>query len=191
MDIVGQTSVPELSADSGRIARQVGVLAARAAITDLNALYMMAVDDHDIEGVLACFAPDGSFTRLGGTVSGHAALRDFYVGMMDRYVTTLHVPNSHVVRVGDENSATGVVTGHAELSLAGTLMMAAFRYPDRYRRVDSQWVFQDRSLRFMYVTPFSEMASTFTGPARIRWPEAPPVEADIPEQLPTWRSYRS
>jgi hypothetical protein len=42
----------------------------------------------------------------------------------------------------------------------------------------------------MYVVPFQDMPSAFSGRMRIRWPELPYAEADFPESLPTWTSYR-
>jgi uncharacterized protein (TIGR02246 family) len=190
MDLHAQTTTPDLTGDLDILARQLQQLTDQAAIRDLGALYVMAVDDHDIERVLDCFAPTGTFTRAGTTTSGHAQLRPFYVAMMERYVTTLHTPHSHIVALAGRDAATGLVTGHAELSLDGTLMMAAYRYEDAYVRIGRRWVFRDRSLQFMYVTPFQEMATTFTGTDRIRWPETGFSEADIPERYPTWNTYR-
>jgi uncharacterized protein (TIGR02246 family) len=191
MDFHGQTSTPQLggSGQDGDVARAVQTLLDQQAIRDLGALYSMAVDDHDIERVLDCFAPDGSFTRAGNKVTGHQALRPFYVGMMDRYVTTLHTPHSHVVWIDGPGQAGGTLTGHAELSLEGTLMMAAYRYDDRYAQLDRRWVFASRSLQFMYVVPFQEMATSFTDAKRIRWPQQAYAEADFPETFATWQSY--
>jgi uncharacterized protein (TIGR02246 family) len=190
VELHAQTTTPDLDRDLAALTEHLQKLTDQAAIRDLAALYVMAVDDHDIERVLDCFAPTGSFTRAGVKTTGHDALRTFYVAMMDRYVTTLHTPHSHVIATDDANSATGLSTGHAELSLNGTLMMAAYRYSDRYVRIGRRWVFEDRALRFMYVTPFQDMPTTFTGPARIRWPELPYAEADIPESSSTWTTYR-
>jgi len=69
--------------------------------------------------VVRCFADDGTFTRAGTTYAGHDVLRPFYGSMMERYVTTLHIPNSHVIDVDtDAGTATGLLTGQAELALA-------------------------------------------------------------------------
>jgi uncharacterized protein (TIGR02246 family) len=191
VDLHAQTTTPDLDPDLAALTHQLQRLTDQASIRDLAALYVMAVDDHDIERVLDCFAPTGSFTRAGVKTTGHDALRIFYVAMMDRYVTTLHTPHSHVIAIAidDANSATGLSTGHAELSLNGTLMMAAYRYSDRYVRIGRRWVFEDRELRFMYVTPFEDMPTTFTGSDRIRWPDLPHAEADIPESSPSWTTY--
>src|SRR3954467_413992 len=98
MDLTGCTPTP-LGAAAGEASLQVRELADKAALVNLSVLYSMAVDDHDLDTVVACFAPDGPFPRLGTTVSGHDDLRAFYGSMMDRYVTTLHTPESHVAIV--------------------------------------------------------------------------------------------
>ena len=187
MDVERQTRRPDLSSPDA-LAAHVRVLSDRIAIGDLAALYAMAVDDHDIEGVLTCFAPHGSFTRAGVTSRGTQELRAFYVSMMDRYRTMLHTIHSHVVAV-DGDRATGLLTGHAELGFEGTLMMTAYRYDDDYVCQDGRWVFADRRLRSMYVVPVDAMASSFADTDRIRWPGTDPRAADFPESAPTWATY--
>jgi uncharacterized protein (TIGR02246 family) len=190
MDLVAATTTIDLAKHPEATAAALQGLVDEVAIRNLAALYAMAVDDHDIERVVECFAADGAFTRAGSTVRGRPDLRAFFVKMMDRYVTTLHTPHSHVIAMDGADSATGLTTGHAELSFQGTLMMAAYRYDDDYSRVGGRWVFQTRALKFMYVVPFQDMPSAFSGRMRIRWPESPYAEADFPESLPTWTSYR-
>jgi len=172
--------------------RQVRELADKAALVNLSVLYSMAVDDHDLDTAVACFAPDGTFTRLGTTVRGQEELRTFYGSMMDRYVTTLHTPESHVAVVDvDAGTATGVVNGHGELALGDKLLLAAYRYDDSYVRLDDRWVFAARTIRFMYNVPFEEFGASFSDARRLRVPGTPVAEGDYPESLPTWSTYRS
>ncbi|NJC71869.1 hypothetical protein HC031_19410 [Planosporangium thailandense] len=65
------------------------------------------------------------------TITGHDDLRTFYTWMMDRYVTTLHIPNIHVADV-DTKSVTATGTGQAELERESRLLMAANRYDDAW-----------------------------------------------------------
>jgi hypothetical protein len=114
--------------------RQLRELADKAALVNLSVLYSMAVDDHDLDTVVACFAPAGASPGSAPRSAGTAQLRDFYGSMMDRYVTTLHTPESHVAVVDvDAGTATGVVNGHGELALGDRLLLAAYRYDDRVR----------------------------------------------------------
>jgi hypothetical protein len=190
MDLAGLTSTT-LAASPEEAYLQLRALADRAALVDLSVGYSQAVDDHDLDTVVDCFAPDGSFTRLGTTVRGHAHLRSFYAAMMDRYVTTLHTPETHLAQVDVRaGTATGVVNGHGELALGDRLLLAAYRYDDEYVRLGDRWVFAARSIRFMYNVPFDQMATSFADRRRLRVPDAPVADGDYPETLPTWSTYR-
>jgi len=186
------TTTTILATDETSTRRALRELADKDAIRALGALYSIAVDDHDLATVVRCFADDGSFTRAGTTYAGHPVLREFYAGMMDRYVTTLHIPNSHIIDVDTEaGTATGLLTGQAELALGNQLLMAAYRYDDSYLRLDTgRWVFAARELRFMYNLPVEQMPTGFADARRIRLPGTAPVEGDFPETLPTWSTYR-
>ena len=191
MDLLSAATTTTLAGTPEEAYRQIRELADKAALVNLSVLYSMAVDDHDLDTVVACFAPDGSFTRLGTTVRGHADLRAFYGSMMDRYVTTLHTPESHVAVVDVEaGTATGVVNGHGELALGDKLLLAAYRYDDSYVRLDGRWVFAARTIRFMYNVPAEEMPTSFADARRLRVPGTPIAEGDYPETLPTWSTYR-
>ena len=105
--------------------------------------------------------------------------------MMDRYVTTLHTPESHVAVVDvDAGTATGVVNGHGELALGDQLLLAAYRYDDEYVRLDGRWVFAARTIRFMYNVPFEEMATSFADRRRLRVPGPPSPRATTPRPCP-------
>jgi hypothetical protein len=191
MDLLSAATTTTLAGTPEEAYRQIRELADKAALVNLSVLYSMAVDDHDLDTVVACFAPDGTFTRLGTTVRGHADLRTFYGSMMDRYVTTLHTPESHVAVVDVEaGTATGVVNGHGELALGDKLLLAAYRYDDSYVRLDGRWVFAARTIRFMYNVPAEEMPTSFADARRLRVPGTPIAEGDYPETLPTWSTYR-
>lgn len=191
MDLYRSTST-RLAGTTDDLALAVRALADKDAIRALGVLYSVAVDDHDLDTVVACFAPDGSFSRAGVTYTGRGKLRGFYAGMMDRYVTTLHTPNAHVIEVDTAaGTGTGLLTGHAELALGDRLLMAAYRYDDRYLRDGDRWVFASRELRFMYNVPFEQMPTSFADSRRIRLPGLPCADADYPETLPTWNTYRS
>jgi ketosteroid isomerase-like protein len=191
MDLDLATSTA-LAGSPEELAREVRTLADKDAIRALGALYSVAVDDHDLATVVRCFAPDGSFSRAGTTYAGHEELRPFYASMMDRYVTTLHIPNSHVIEVDSEaGTATGLLTGQAELALGNRLLMAAYRYDDSYVRDRvGRWTFAARELLFMYNVPFEQMPTSFSDRVRIRPPGGPDSEGDYPETLPTWTTHR-
>jgi hypothetical protein len=91
------------------------------------------------------------------------------------------------VRAG---TATGIVNGHGELALGDRLLLAAYRYDDRYVRLGDRWVFAARSIGFRYNVPFEQMATSFAGRKRLRVPGTAVADGDHPETLPTWSTYR-
>jgi ketosteroid isomerase-like protein len=159
-------------------------LVAREAIEDLAVRYAMAVDDRDVDTVLSCFIPDGTFVRRGTETSG-SELRPFWERMMARYGLTVHTVHGHLVTVdAGTATATGVQAGSAELHHAGTLVRASYRYRDRYARLDGRWLFARRELAFAYVLADGEPFPD--GIDRIRWPGTEPEPADYPEVSGPW-----
>lgn len=146
----------------------------RQAIADLAVRYSFAVDDRDLETVLACFAPGATFRRRGTEVTD---LRPFYETMLARYDLTIHTVHGHLVTV-DGATGTGVQAGSAELLREGTMMRAAYRYSDSYVRTESGWQFARRELSFLYTVPDGEPFPS--GPDRIRWPGEAPRRGELP-----------
>jgi hypothetical protein len=167
------------------LAVQVRVLIAQSAIRDLAATYAMAVDDHDLPGVLACFAPSGAFTRAEVTVAGLEGLRAFYVDAMARYDLMVHTPHSQVVTV-DGSRARGVATGHAELWLENEALLTAYRYHDDFVEMEGRWVIAHRRLLTRYAAPLEEVRGAFADGRTVRWPSTVPRAADDLRVSRTW-----
>jgi uncharacterized protein (TIGR02246 family) len=168
------------------IAAQLGRLMDRAELQDLVNRYAMAVDDHDLAAVAGMYTEDACFVRRGRTAAGRAEVLSSLEKSMRRYGPTIHTTHALVISWDDENNARGVATGHAELALHGELMLAAYRYRDRYRREARGWRFAQRELRFIYGGPAAARPAIFAGELRLRWPDEPATAADLPESLPTW-----
>jgi uncharacterized protein (TIGR02246 family) len=184
------TTVPALpDGDPSALAAAVRAQADRQAIHDLCALYARAVDDHDIDALVAMFTDDGVFERRGVAAVGADAVRAAYVASFDTYRTMLHTPHPGVVLLHGDGTASGWSHGHAELATRSSLVLAAYRYEDDYRRVDGRWRFARRSITFTYAVPADRFATDVLGTDRIRWPRTPPEPADHPETAPTWDTY--
>ena len=52
------------------------------AVHTLIERYAWAVDDYDVEGVIACFAPDARFVSADMALEGHEALRSFFASAL-------------------------------------------------------------------------------------------------------------
>ena len=185
------TTVPELAGgDLTVLAAAVRAQADLQAIHDLGALYARAVDDHDIDTLVAMFTPGGVFERRGVAATGADEVRAAYVASFDTYRTMLHTAHPGVVELHGDGTASGWSHGHAELATKSTLVLASYRYEDELRRVDGRWRFARRAITFMYAVPADQMATSFGGVDRIRWPRTAPEAGDYPETSPTWDTYR-
>lgn len=188
-DVTTVTPLPE--GDLAALTAAVRAQADRQAIADLGVLYARAVDDHDLDAVVAMYTGDGVFERRGVAATGPPEIRAAYVASFDTYRTMLHTPHPGVVHLHGDGTASGWSHGHAELATRSTLVLASYRYEDDYRCEGGRWLFARRSITFMYAVPADQMAGSFGSVDRIRWPRTTPEAADYPEGSPTWSSHRA
>lgn len=153
--------------------------------------YSIARDDKDMDTLLASFTPTATFERRGAVVEGLDAIRAFFAASMSRYDWTTHTNDGALFHSIDGDRAGGVVTGHAELVLGGTLHVASYRYRDEYECGEGGWLISRRSLAFLYAMPAGELSTPMAGVMRIRWKGQQPQAADYPESLETWCSEGS
>lgn len=165
---------------------QLRRLTDRAELQDLVNRYAMAVDDHDLASVARMYTADARFIRRGRTAEGREAVLGSLERSMRRYGPMIHTAHTLVITWDDDDHARGAATGHAELALHGDLILAAYRYRDRYRREAEGWRFASRELRFIYGVRAAELSTAFSDELRLRWPDEPRTAADLPETLPTW-----
>jgi hypothetical protein len=121
-------------------------------------------------------------------LEGLPAIRDYYMQRFAGYGVTFHTPHSRIVEFVSPGEATGVVTGHAEMSQDGELMLAAIRYTDRYRKVDGRWQFAERVLGFWYYMKASELPTGFADGLRKHY-RGERLPAELPESLATYRAW--
>ena len=153
------TTVPQIA--DADLAAAVRAQADLQAIRDLGVLYARAVDDHDLDTLVAMFTPDGVFERRGEAATGSAEIRAAYIASFDTYRTMLHTAHPGVVQLHGDGTATGWSHGHAELATRSTLILASYRYEDDLRCVDGRWLFARRSITFMYAVPADQLATSF------------------------------
>lgn len=151
------------------------------ALKSLGCLYSRAVDDREHDVLVRLFATDGAFVRMGVRTEGRDAVRAMYAASAARYAYTRHVTYNHVVVPDGPRTAVGWAAGNAELALRdGPVLLAAYRYDDRYVRRDGRWLILERALSFSYVLPAGELAAALGDPDRMRWPGQPPRPGEYP-----------
>ncbi|SHK52495.1 SnoaL-like domain-containing protein [Pseudonocardia thermophila] len=163
----------------------------RAEIQELVAVYGRRIDDRDIEGIADLYTEDAMFDSTDGPIHGRGPVMDYYRRQLDRYGMTYHYPHSHTIEFTGPDTATGVVSAHAELAILPTPFLVALRYLDQYRREHGRWKFVSRRALQLYAAPLAELPDVLATPLRRRWPGTEPTTADIPENLDTWKAYTS
>jgi uncharacterized protein (TIGR02246 family) len=150
-------------------------LRSRLDIRDLVERYAFCVDEKDVDTLVGLYTEDGEFNRIQKTITGREGLREFYEGMVTRYHPTRHLPSLQVITRLGQDSAEATATGTAELGEDGELMRAAYKFRDTFARVDGEWRFKRRSLRYMYVTSYANLDQIFRSTDRIFWPHQDPM----------------
>lgn len=162
----------------------------RAELEELVAVYGRRIDDRDVDGIAALYTADAMFDSTDGPITGRDAVIAYYRRQLDRYGMTYHYPHSHTIEFTGPDTATGVVSAHAELAIIPTPFVVALRYLDEYRREDARWKFVSRRALQLYAAPLAELPEVLAGTLRRRWPGTEPAAADLPESLPSWQAYR-
>lgn len=176
---------------SDDISVRVEKLEAESAIRRLCARYNLAIDDHDLATVADLFTEHARFHSRDGVMdaTGRTAIVAQFEGRFAVLGPSNHVGHDHLVVV-DGDTATGILSAHAEVHRNGTPMVAALRYRDRYVREADAWRFAERELSFLYYVPLADYPGILDRTDRMRAYETP-APADYPEGLATWKDYRA
>ena len=168
-----------------RIAR----LEAEAAIRRLIAAYCFTIDDRDLPAIAALFADDARVASEDGVMKarGLDAIMAQYRHRFSVLGPGAHYMHDVLLDLSDDDpdTATGRVSGHAELWRNGRMMVAGLRYRDRYVRTPVGWRFGERIIGFLYYVDASDYPGILGHLDRNRAYDTP-MPADFPEALPTW-----
>jgi len=176
--------------DETRILR----IEARLELRELVARYGCAVDERDLSGLGNLFATNATLKFAGASVAiGSDAIVLFYADRLTQIRQSFHVVHDQVLEFdpADPNSASGLVTSHAEMWRSNGANIAAIRYHDSYVRAGGRWLFGSRELAFFYYLPISEYQSALGDPLRMRANPSRRAAANFPEELSTWRDFWS
>jgi ketosteroid isomerase-like protein len=142
------------------------------AIRRLVASYGFAVDDRDLDGVKALFAPDGALRTAGGTAKGTGvdAVGAYFASRFAVLGPTHHFTHDHVIDFdpGDPARATGRVSAHAEVWRDCAPMLTALRYVDEYVKRAEGWRFLSRTQAYMYFVDVRQYPEALGDKLRVR-----------------------
>jgi ketosteroid isomerase-like protein len=132
----------------------------RDEILEVVARYAHAVDERDIDGIVACFAPDGRIEFEGGETSGegHDGIRKafaeaFALPVLAPTATSTHLMANTLITV-DGETAHAETQGVAYLASGalGTVVTRGLRYSDDLHRGDDGWHITRRVHRSIWQT---------------------------------------
>lgn len=162
------------------------------AIRQLVARYAFDIDDRNLDAVEALFTED-AIVRSGDGVmmaAGRDALIAQYRGRFKALGAGMHFMHDHDIRLLSETTATGRVSGHAELWRNNQMMIVGLRYNDRYRKESDGWKFAEREILYLYYVPLADYPGILGKTDRnLAYGKATP--ADFPEALPSWIAYNN
>ena len=163
----------------------------RIEIADLCANYCYSIDGRDLEKLCSLFTPNG--TNSGR--QGREEIRAFFANRFSLWGMSFHSPLSHVITFEGTDRATGILTGYAEMQIAGEYWIAAARYTDIYVRDPDGWLFAERTPKFYYYMRLSDFPTGFEGHYRRRYTSANSIHgggvqvAHLPEELETYKNW--
>ena len=134
----------------------------RIELRDLVARYCLATDDRDYDTLAEVYAADAVYTGPSGRCEGRDAVIAYVRQAMDGYGGSVHTAHHQLVDFDDDDHATGVVTAHVEMGIGDETRFGAMRYRDRYARIDGRWRIAERTLDFVHIGPWSQVAQSLT-----------------------------
>jgi ketosteroid isomerase-like protein len=164
-------------------------LEAESAIRQLIARYCFTIDDRRRPDIAALFTDDAEVVSADGIMSarGLPAIMAMYEGRFAALGAGAHYMHDIALDFEGPDSATGLVSGHAEVVRNGQMMVVGLRYHDRYVRTVAGWRFARRKINFLYYVPAEDYPGILLHRDRNRAYDSP-KPADFPEALPGWES---
>lgn len=172
--------------------RRVEQLEARVEIAELVSGYAIACDEHDIERLRTQFAEDAVLDSPSQLLQarGREEILALYVRLFRIRGPGYHWTHDHFVHFDSTHPqrATGLVLSHAETCPDHEASVSGMRYDDEYRRIDGRWLFQKRTLKFLYYVPAKDYVQALNGPMRVTM-GGRRLPGDYPESTPGWQHF--
>jgi hypothetical protein len=163
-------------------------LVALEEIRQLPVRYAKAIEQRDVEAMVALFATDARFGAYG---TGPDALRRLMGTLMHDNVVAVILVTNHLIELEADDAARGEVWALCMAQAGDGYVEQLLRYDDRYRREDGSWRFLHRRHRLWFGR--AESPSPFEQPPA-DWPDSQVGVGDIPladDRFRAWWESRS
>jgi ketosteroid isomerase-like protein len=158
-------------------------LLAYEAIRQLAARYALAMDQRDLDALVALFVDD---VQVGRDEAGHEALRrSFDTQLRSVGITILNV-GTHVIDLAGDDHATGSVYCKGEIQDGDRWIHQAILYEDTYERRDGRWLFVRRRHHLWYGAEVGVNPLTL---APADWPARHDGRGTLPQRWESWRAF--
>jgi ketosteroid isomerase-like protein len=156
---------------------------ARDEIHQLACRYALAVDERDLDALVALFVPD---VQVGRERRGRQALRESFEQSLSAIGVSILFVGNHLVDFQDDRHASGVVYCRGQIQDGERWIEQAIQYRDRYERRGGQWLFVRRHHLLWYGV---ETAERPLDQPPANWPEHHVGRGTLPEAGETWQAF--
>lgn len=133
------------------------------ACTDVVNRYAQAVNEHDVDGFVGMFAPDGVWVRPSMTMEGREQIRAFISQMFVPEYPVRHVNGGVVIDpIGPGEARVRSITCvfDSDKMVDGKALIKApaylAEYHDRIRKIDGRWLIQRRETTVTFISAYAQ-----------------------------------
>jgi ketosteroid isomerase-like protein len=156
---------------------------ARDEIRQLACRYALAVDERDLDALVALFVPD---VQVGRERQGREALRESFEQSLSAIGVSILFVGNHLIDFQDDHHARGVVYCRGQIQDGERWIEQAIQYRDRYERRGDEWLFVRRRHLLWYGV---ETAERPLDQPPADWPERHVGRGTLPEASDHWRAF--
>jgi ketosteroid isomerase-like protein len=124
-------------------------VSAEDQIRQTMARYIHAHDSHEVDAIVACFAPDGVFASATSAREGQSAIREFFEASRARSTSAnrqmkLMCGNSVIDVDGDTAAALTDVVGFERIGGEPWRVFLVGRYADKFVQRGNEWLYREK-----------------------------------------------
>lgn len=125
----------------------------RLAIRELHEAYGDAILRRDAAAWSRCWSNDSTWTLLGTTIEGRAAIVALWIQAMDGYEAVSFIAALSALTIEGDRAHGRTQTHEVLRQVGGRCRVVGGAYDDTFVRLDGQWLYRTRSFRIVAEYP--------------------------------------